>query len=145
MPTDRFSHRVHLAAPAGKIYAYLLDPDSYIGLSPLVVAVRDVRPDSDGVAYVAVERFRFGPFHWDNLIRVTTTGTVPDAQVVSRAVSPGAVRLTSTVDLAPDGDGTAVTESIEVRSPWLLRRFVVGQATSVQRARLAELARRLPA
>jgi hypothetical protein len=145
MTTDRFSHRVHIAAPPAKIYAYLLDPNSYVGLSPLVVAVRDVRPDGAGTAYVAVERFRVGMFHWDNLIRVTTTGTVPDAQVVSAVISPAAVRLTSTVDLVPDGDGTAVTESVEVRSPWLLRRFVLGQATSVQRARLAELTRRLQA
>jgi hypothetical protein len=145
MTTDRFSHRVHIAAPAAKIYAYLLDPNSYVGLSPLVVAVRDVRPAGAGTAYVAVERFTLGPFHWDNLIRVTTTGTVPDARVVSKVISPAAVRLTSTVDLTPEGDGTAVTETIEVRSPWPLRRFVLGQATAVQRARLAELARRMQA
>ncbi len=145
MSTDRFSHRVHVAAPAARIYAYLLDPNSYVGLSPLVVAVRDIRPAGAGTAYVAVERFTFGPFHWDNLIRVTTTGTVPDVQLVSNVISPAAVRLTSTVDLAPEGDGTTVTETIEVRSPWPLRRFVLGQAISVQRSRLTELTRRMQA
>jgi hypothetical protein len=143
VPVDRFSDSVRIAAPPAEIYAHLLDPTSYIGLSPLVVAVRDVRPVGDSVAYVAVERFRLGPLHRDNPIRVTLTGEVPDVRLVSDVRSPGAVRLTAVVDLAPTPDGnTTLTESIEVRSPALLRGFVVKQARSVQRHRLAELARR---
>ena len=145
MPTDRFRHAFRVAAPPVAVYAHLMDPHSYIGLSPLVVAVRDVRRVADAVTYVAVERFRFGPVRWDNPIRVTMTGVGPHEQVLSSVVSPGGVRLTSTVDLAADGTGTAVTESIELRSPWFLRRFALGQATKVQRARAAELARRMAA
>ena len=141
MPTDRFSDTVHLAAPPAVVYAHLLDPHSYVGLSPLVVAVRDLRGDS----YVAVERFRFGPFRWDNPIRVTLTGVEPDRKLTSGVVSPGGVRLTATVELAPAAEGTDLTEAIEVSSPALLRSFVVKQATSVQRARLAELSRRFGA
>jgi carbon monoxide dehydrogenase subunit G len=150
MPTDRFRHRFRVAAPPAAVSAHLVDPHSYVGLSPLVVAVRDVRPAVDGqgraaVAYVAVERFRFGPIKWDNLIRVTMTGIAPHEQVLSSVVSPGGVRLMLTVDLAADNGGTSVTESIELRSPWLLRRFAPGQARSVQRARAAELTRRMTA
>ena len=149
MPIDRFRHSFLVAASPATVYAHLMEPSNYVGLSPLVVAVRDVRPVTDAqgrpaVAYVAVERFRFGPLRWDNPIRVTMTGVTPDRQVVSAVVSPGAVRLTSTVGLAAaDGGGTAVTESVELRTPVLLRRFARGQAMSVQRARAAELARRL--
>lgn len=57
-------------------------------------------------------------------------------------ISPGAVRLKVAVDLVPTDDGTEVTESVEVRSPALLRGYVLKQASSVQRARLAELAAR---
>ncbi|MBU2667394.1 SRPBCC family protein [Actinoplanes bogorensis] len=145
MSIDRFSDTVRIAAEPAVIYAHLLDPQSYIGLSPLIVGVRDVRAADDGrsTAYVAVERFKLGPFHWDNMIRVTLTGEVPDARVVSDVVSPGAVRLKSVVDLAPTADGTTtLTETIETRSPALLRGFVVKQASSVQKSRLAELARR---
>lgn len=145
MPTDRFRHTFRVAAPPATVYAHLMDPQSYIGLSPLVVAVRDVRPVGDAVAYVAIERFRFGPVKWDNKIRVTMTGVGPHEQVRSSVVSPGWVRLTSTVDLAADGSGTSVTESIELHSPWFLRRFALGQARSVQRARAAELTRRMTA
>ena len=49
------------------------------------------------------------------------------------------MRLISTVDLVADGTGTSITESIELHSPWFLRRFALGQAKKVQRARVAEL------
>ena len=148
MATDRFQHSFRVAAPAAAVYAHLMDPRSYVGLSPLVVAVRDIRAMRDGqgrevIRYVALERFRFGPFRWDNPIRVTMTGMTPDRRVVSAVVSPGAVRLRSTVDLRPSSGGTAVTETVELRSPALLRRFALGQARSVQRKRAAELARRM--
>jgi carbon monoxide dehydrogenase subunit G len=144
MPTDRFSHTFSVAAPPPRVYAHLMDPYSYVGLSPLVVAVRDIHPAGDAIAYVAVERFRIGPLKWDNRIRVTMTGE-PDRRVRSAVVSPGAVRLTATVDLVPADGGTTVTESVELHSPALLRRFALGQAKSVQRHRAAELTRRMAA
>jgi Polyketide cyclase / dehydrase and lipid transport len=146
---DRLCHQWAVAAPPSAVYGHLADPHSYIGLSPLVVAVRDVRDGRDAqgrplVSYVAVERFRAGPLRWDNPIRVTMTGAQPHRRLVSEVVSPGRVRLTATVDLSPDEEtgGTAVTEELTVRSPWLLRRFVLGQARAVQLHRAAELARR---
>lgn len=139
---DRFSHSYAVAAPPAAVYAHLMDPHNYIGLSPLIVAVRDVEPVDGGFRYVSVERFRFGPLKWDNPIRVTTTGT-PDRQVVSDVRSPGWVTLHSTVDLTADGEGTAVAEAIVLRTPWLLRSFALGQARTVQKARAAELTRRL--
>lgn len=148
MPTDRFRHAFRVAAPPAVVYPHLMDPHSYVGMSPLVVAVREVRPavdaqGRDAIAYVAIERFRFGPVKWDNPIRVTMTGTGPHEQVLSAVVSPGRVRLISTVDLAADGTGTSVTESIELHTPWFLRHFALRQARSVQRARATELARRM--
>ena len=67
-----FSHTAVVDAPPARVYAHLADPRSYVGLSPLVVAVRDVRSVGAGIAYVAVERFRLGPLHWDNPIQVIT-------------------------------------------------------------------------
>lgn len=142
MPIDHFSHTFRVDAPPATVYAHLIDPASYIGLSPLIVAVRDVRRVGDSIAYVAVERFQLGPVHWDNLIRVTMTGT-PDRRLANEVVSPGRVRLDQTVDLVADDGGTAVTESVKLVSPVLLRRFALGQATAVQRDRAAELTRRM--
>lgn len=146
MPIDRFSVTYTVGAPPAEVFAHLTNPQSYVGLSPLVVVVRDVRPvrddlGRDAVEYVAVERFRWGPLRWDNPIRVTMTAL--DGQVISSVVSPGAVRLDSTLDLVADGAGTEVTEMIEVRSPGPLRGFVTGKARSVQQARRTELTRRM--
>jgi len=148
MPTDHFRHSFHVAATAAAIYEHLTEPENYVGLSPLLVAVREIRPGRDeqgreALSYVGVERFRFGPLKWDNRLKVTLTPVVADRQLRSSVVSPGAVRLVAVVDLAPDGDGTLVTESVELRTPAVLRRFALGQATTVQRARAAELTRRM--
>jgi hypothetical protein len=145
VPTEEFSHAFGVAAPAERIYAHLARPESYIGLSPLVVAVRDVARHGDRVSYVAVERFGFGPVRWDNPIRVTMTFPAPGRRLVSDVVSPGRVRLRATVDLVPAGDGTDVTETVRVTFPAVLRALVVGRARSVQRARAAELSRRMTA
>jgi carbon monoxide dehydrogenase subunit G len=138
MSVDVLVHAFRVGAPPAAVREHLAEPASYVGLSPLVVAVRDVEREGDTVRYVAVERF--GPYR--NAIRVTMR--VGADRIVSDVVSPGRVRLRAEVVLAGDGGGTAVTETITVTSPALLRRFVAGQARKVQQARAAELARRLP-
>ncbi|BFU44698.1 SRPBCC family protein [Krasilnikovia sp. MM14-A1004] len=146
MPIETFRHGFAVAAPPETVRAHLADPHNYVGLSPLVVAVRDVRrvrddQGRDAIGYVAVERFRFGPLHWDNPIAVTL-GTAGPA-LVSTVVSPGRVRLVATVELAARGAGTRVTETVELRCPGVLRAFVLRQARAVQLRRAAELARRM--
>ncbi len=144
MPTEEFTHDVTVPAPAARIFAHLAEPESYIGLSPLLVAVRDIVRDGEEIRYVAVERFRIlGPLRWDNPIRVTMTFPEPQRRIVSEVRSPGNVRLTATVELTPKDGGTHVAETVRVTYPKLLRPLVIGQATKVQRHRLAELARRM--
>ncbi|WIM95168.1 SRPBCC family protein [Actinoplanes oblitus] len=138
-------HTFTVAAPAARIYAHLMDPRSYLGLSPLLVEVRDIHRADDTVSYVAVERFTFGPFHWNNPIRVTMTGEALGRAVVSAVRSPGFVTLTSRVVLSPQVSGTLVVETIRLAAPAPLRRFVVGQARSVQLHRASELTRRMAA
>jgi carbon monoxide dehydrogenase subunit G len=143
--TAEFSHTFVVAAPAERVFAHLAEPQSYVGLSPLVVEVRDVRHDGATVSYVAVERLALGPVRHDNLIAVTMSFPEPGRRLVSDVVSPGRVRLVATVDLLPDGGSTKVTEHVRVTVPLLLRPFVLGQARKVQRVRAAELTRRMAA
>ncbi|WP_238019419.1 SRPBCC family protein [Dactylosporangium sp. AC04546] len=136
MAVDVFTHVSTVAATPDAVHAHLADPESYVGLSPLVVEVRDIERDGNVVRYTAVERFGL----YRNRIRVTMT--LGERQVTSEVVSPGRVRLRAVTDLAPHADGTEVTETVTVTSPRILRRFVSGQARSVQLRRAAELARR---
>ncbi len=151
MATATFEYRYFIAAPAARIYAHLADPNSYIGLSPLVVSVRDIAYSQDEAArqvcrYVSVERFRFlGFIPYDNHIRVTTTFTQPDVQMVSAVDSPFNVQIRFVFDLSPERDGTWVQETVSAEMPGLLRGFVVSQAQSVQRARAQILRTRMEA
>ncbi|MER5888732.1 SRPBCC family protein [Streptomyces sp. NPDC001941] len=143
MPTEEFSHSVTVPVPPTRVFDHLADPESYIGLSPLIVAVRDVDAAGEAVRYTAVERFRFGPLRWDNPIRVTMTFPAPGRRLRSDVHSPGRVRLVADVTLTPEGEGTHVNEAVTVSYPKGLRRLVIGQATKVQHYRLAELERRM--
>ncbi|WP_329125033.1 SRPBCC family protein [Streptomyces sp. NBC_01465] len=143
MPTEEFTRAVGVASVPEKVLEHLVRPESYIGLSPLVVAVRDVVVRDDAAQYVAVEQFRLGPLRWANPIRVAMTWSQQDRRIVSEVHSPGRVHLTATVVLTEEGAGTRVSETIRVTFPRPLRAVVVGQASKVQRHRLDELARRM--
>ncbi|GIJ79126.1 Carbon monoxide dehydrogenase subunit G [Micromonospora phaseoli] len=156
MPEDRnppitFETSCTVAAPPEAVYQHLTDPRSYIGLSPLIVAVDDVRTGHDaegrGVTdYVAVERFRLvGPLRWDNRIRVRMVSTPPHGPLVSEVRSPGWVTLRAVVELTPMPEGTRVDERVTAHAPAPLRRFVAGQARQVAAYRAAELTRRMAA
>ncbi len=140
MAVATFAQRFFIAAPAERIYDHLAEPQNYVGLSPLVVEVRDLQTSRDPQGYevqryVSVERFNFlGFIRYDNLIRVTTTLTQPPAQLISEVDSPGWVHMQFIFDLQPDAEGTWIEETVTARMPLPLRGFVVSEATRVQQA-----------
>lgn len=138
------THTWQVPVTPERIFDHLTDPSSYVGLTPFVTTVSDVRSTEDGVSYVAVERFRIGAVRaWTNRIAVTMNGDRGTLTVRQDVVSPGRVRLWSVVSLGPEGDGTSVTEVITVRMPWPLAGFVRRQARAAQLYRAAELTRRM--
>jgi hypothetical protein len=150
-PPVAFETTCVVAASPDEVYQHLSDPFSYVGLSPLIVAVRDVRTGHDArgravARYLAVERFRLvGPVRWDNPIRVRMVATRPGAQLVSDVRSPGRVSLRAVVDLAAEAGGTRVREGVTADAPVPLRRFVAAKAREVAAFRAAELTRRMAA
>jgi hypothetical protein len=137
------THAFHLDADPEKVFEHLTTPENYIGLSPLVVAVRDLDLSERGVIrYTAVERFRFlGFITHDNPIRVAlhTDGLSVHGEVRS----PGDVRMAYRFDLAPDGTGTRIDDRLDLTAPWFLIGYAAGQARKVQLARARILAERL--
>lgn len=115
-----------------------------MGLSPLVVDVRDVSRDDGVTRYRAVERFPvFGKLSYDNVIAVTLVADGDDLTVRGDVRSPGWVRMAYRFDIAPDGGGAAVADSLLLRAPLGLRRFAAARAREVQLARARILAERL--
>ena len=139
MPIDRFTTTFRVSAPPAAVYAHLLDPHNYVGLAPLVVEVRDIRTEGDDIRYVSIERFRLGPFHFDNPIDVTMTPVTPGRELVSKVRSPGNVRLTASVTLTPDGDDASVTEAVVLDSPWWIHWYATRKAREAQDFAVAQL------
>ena len=129
-----------VATPEALI-AHLAEPASYIGLSPLVVAVDNVRTVGDTVYYVAVERFRFGFLRHDNRIAVTLRASKD--RVWGEVVSPGRVRMDYDYTVVADGRQTTVTDTLRLRAPVGLRRFAASRARAVQLTRGRVLTERM--
>ena len=142
-----------IAAPPEAVFAHLSDPASYVGLSPLVIAVHDVRTDADGVTrYRAVERFGLpagwhlpAGLHYDNVIAVTLTASLGDRTISGDVVSPGWVRMAYRYVIEPVDGGTRLTDELRLRAPVGLRTFASRRAREVQLARAEILATRLAA
>ncbi|NUW45761.1 SRPBCC family protein [Nonomuraea rhodomycinica] len=138
------THEYRVGAAPEEVFEHLTTPESYIGLSPLVVAVRDVDRSRPGVIrYTAVERFRLLRFlTYDNPIDVAlhTDGL----SVYGEVRSPGRVRMAYRFGLAPDGTGgTRVRDRLDLTAPRVVAGFAAGQARKVQLARARILAERL--
>lgn len=151
MAAQTFQHQYFINAPVDQIYAHLKQPESYIGLSPLIVSVTDVQQGHDEqgretCSYVSVERFRFlGLIRYDNHIRVLTTFTQPERQIISDVDSPFNVQVEFTFDFLPQDKGTLVAETVKAAAPSFLMNFVVSQAKAVQLARARILKARMEA
>ena len=110
MPSTELSHSYDIAATPAAVLAHLADPENYVGLSPLLVDVRDVRCEGGVTHYVAIERFRFlGLVRHDNVIQVslrTEDARLPDEATISgEVVSPGGVRMDYRFAVTARGDG----------------------------------------
>lgn len=149
MASDSFEYRYFVNAPAEQIYAHLAEPASYVGLSPLVVAVEDIQHSTDAqgravMRYLSIERFKFlGFIRYDNRIHVTTTLTQPQRQIVSNVDSPLWVKVKFVFDLQPEDGGTWIHETVSAQMPGLVRGFVIQEAKAVQQARSQILKQRL--
>lgn len=148
MPSTELKHAFRIAAPPEEVFAHLAEPSHYVGLSPLVVAVRDVHRNGGTVHYTAVERFRFlGVLRHDNLIAVTLVA-VPDglpesADISGEVRSPGRVVMRYRFTIERDEAGSVVTDTLHLRTPLGLLRFAASQAGAVQQARARVLTARL--
>jgi hypothetical protein len=143
VPDTELRHQFTVAATPAAVSAHLTEPASYVGLSPLVVEVRDVGREGGTTRYTAVERFRFlGFLRYDSPIVVTLRLKATEA-VYGDVVSPGGIRMRYRFGLEPDGDGTRVTDALRMHAPFGLLRFAASRARAVQLARSGILAGRL--
>ncbi|MFF4414770.1 SRPBCC family protein [Streptosporangium sp. NPDC001559] len=135
MPKVTLHNTFHVRNTPAALRAHLSQPQSYVGLSPLVVAIRDVSTVDGETRYVSVERLRLlGLVRYESLVKVTLRST-PET-VEGEAAGPGGVKLGYRFTLRDRDGGTEVEDRLVVQA-W--NRTLLGRA--VRRAREAQLAR----
>lgn len=146
MAIRRFERAIAIEAPLERVFAELAEPARFLGLQPLLTEVREIAAAPGVRAFEAVERVPLlGPIAAKNRLRVELTAR-PDAQRIDFATrAPLGIRLEGAFALAANGATTCVTESVALRCPVLLRRFVLREAIRAQESLLANLKRRIEA
>ena len=149
MPIRTLRDEFALPVSARAVFDHVRDPQSYVGLSPLVIAVSDIEPIAGGFRYRAVERVPiFAGWTFDNPLRVTLLGDAAgdgSFLVHGEVQSKGAIHVDYRYEIAPDGPGCRVVDVVRLRTPWGLAGFAASRARAVQLARPGVLARRLAA
>jgi hypothetical protein len=143
VPKATLRHTFHVRNTPAALRAHLSQPQSYVGLSPLVIAVKDIRQNGEETRYTSVERLRFlGMVKYDNLIKVTLRST--PRTVEGEVDSPGGVRLDYRFALTERDGGTEVEDTLVVHA-WNgpLLGFAAKKARQVQLARAGILTSRL--
>lgn len=136
-------HTFHVRNTPEAIQAHLGQPQSYVGLSPMVVAVKDIERDGSETRYTSVERFRFlGFLTYDNMIKVTLRST--SRRVEGEVRSPGGVSMDYRFTLDEKDGGTDVEDILVVHARIRpLLGYAARKAREVQLARAEILASRL--
>lgn len=146
MAIHRFDRDVAIEAPLARVFAELSEPARFLGLQPLLTEVREVAAAPGVRAFEAVERVSLlGPIAVKNHLRVELTPRPAEHRIGFATRAPLGIRIEGAFALEADGTATRVTESVALRCPFWLTRFVLRQATQAQEALLANLKRRIEA
>jgi len=86
-----------------------------------------------------------GPIAVKNHLRVELTPRPAEQRIGFATRAPLGIRIEGGFALEAEGTATRVTESVALRCPFGLSRFVLREATRAQQALLANLKRRIEA
>lgn len=127
-----------VAAPSGTVFAYYVDPSTWGKWAHNTRGARATGAIVDGAA-VEVE----DGFHHTWTVRAADMQ--PGRRIVYVNQLPG-VTITSTYDVEPAPDGSAISHTIEMRGPWELAyrplQPLYGHLLRLETRRLAQLAER---
>ena len=146
MAIHRFERDVVIAASLARVFGELSEPARFLGLQPLLTEVREVAAAPGVCAFEAVERVALlGPIAVNNRLRVELTPRAAAHRIGFATRAPLGIRIEGAFALDAMGTTTRVTESVVLRCPFWLSRFVLREATRAQEALLANLKRRIEA
>ena len=135
---------VAIRAPAVRVFAELAEPARFLGLQPLLTAIRELPAAHGARAFAATERVPLvGPLALPSRLRVELRPDRAARRIAFATRAPLGISLRGAFALADTDGATHVALSIELTCAGWLRAFVLPQAIHAQEALLANLRRRL--
>ena len=149
MSTASFRLSQTIAAPAGRIYAHLSEPASFLGLQPLLIEVTETDRGEDAAGrptrtFRCVEKLRLlGFLPYRNAITTRMTLARPNERIECEVQSPGGVCLRNAFTVSADSGGSIVADEVTIECPRWLRGFVLGEARKAHARLLLNLKQRM--
>ena len=141
MAIARFQMTLEIRAELAEVHDLLADLDQLRVLHPLIETIRELpsteeRPDAR--RYSVVDRLWLGPLRLRTEY-VAELRVISETEVEGRAWQKPAIQLHTTYYLTASAMGTRLTETTEIRAPWLLRGVVRRQAEKAHHGMLENL------
>jgi hypothetical protein len=141
--SDVLRHRFTVPAPPDVVVSHLMEPESYVGLNGLVVAVQDIREEDGAVAYTAIERLPFLGFHFHSRLKVRVRSERNASRFIMEVDTRGGVRVRIETDLAPAPEGSLADDTITLTAAAPVRAYARKNARAGQLHRARTLAARM--
>jgi len=141
MAHAQFEHAIEMDVAPATLHAFLCDLENYVPLHPLIESIRPLAPSPDrprAKRYRVVDRIPVGPFRLKSVYTAALDPISPTEVHGLAWQSPG-IHLQTTYRIEPEPGGLLLREHVRVEAPWLLLRFVVGQASASHRTTLFEM------
>ncbi|MEZ4280578.1 MAG: SRPBCC family protein [Myxococcota bacterium] len=141
MAHAEFEHAIEMAVPPATLRTFLADLENYVPLHPLIESIRALPPRPDlprAKHYRVVDRIPLGPFRL-KAVYTAALDPISPTEVHGLAWQSPGVHLHTTYRIEPEPGGLLLREYVRVEAPWLLLRFVVGQASASHRTTLFEM------
>lgn len=130
MPTHDFTLEQDIDVAPSVLHGFLCDLNNYIPLHPFIESIKELTPSIElprARRYRVADRIPLGPFSLPT-VYVAALDAVSRNEVHGYAWQFPSIRLHTVYSLTATSLGTHLVESVSVKAPALLHRFVVNQA-----------------
>lgn len=101
------------------VFEYLTQPEKFVSVHPLIYKMTDL----GGGNYKVFEKIRFGPLPYKFTYKANIS-TGQNDEITMKAVVAGMTKITMHFNLTASDDGTEITETVSIRSPLPIKRYM---------------------
>lgn len=123
------------------LYDFLCDLNNYVSLHPFIESIERLTPSVErprAKRYRVVDRIPLGPFNL-RITYIAALDAISENEVHGYAWQFPLIRLHTVSMLTATSFGTHLVESVTIKAPPLIRRFVVNQARQAHTETLSKL------